>query len=137
MLQYTTLMRKTSVAAFSIGKHRTKHTNRNKRPQSWSSSRTPGIRSAFEDLQWFFFGCKIAKSNHWDLRRSSIPETWMTSPQRFAEKFSCEYVDMIRGMKFQRDKSNSQLSAEQERSSGQEGTVLTRVCRSYSGVKAH
>ncbi len=54
-----------------------------------------------------------------------------------AEKFSCEYVDMIRGMKFQRDKSNSQLSAEQERSSGQEGTVLTRVCRSYSGVKAH
>ena len=57
------------------------HTHKNKRPQSWSSSRTPGIRSAFKDLQWFFFGCKIATSNQRDLRRSSIPETWMTSPQ--------------------------------------------------------
>ena len=53
------------------------------------------------------------------------------------EEFSCEYVDMIRGMKLQRDKSNGQLAAEKERSSRQEGTVLTRVCRSDSGVKAH
>ena len=118
------------IATFSIWNHWIQHTNKNKRQQSWSSSRTPGIRSAFKDLQWFFFGCKIATSNQRDLRRSSIPETWMTSPQP-------SWKNSVVSMKLQRDKSNGQLAAEKERSSRQEGTVLTRVCRSDSGVKAH